>query len=645
MVRSRALRGEKVVEAVGEADGRAEAEGRVGRSGGAYGGEGDGFAPPDANRRAMEGLTALGDDLGRPELPAAYQGSFGRTLFDAPGSADGQLTVVMHADRIEGVTSQALLRIKSHPDGRSYVASVSSGPFYDPDGMRADSTALVISAVNGAIGMPGHHGRIEVSVLGSEVDGRIGPANRRPLPNSPVFTVEDREMADILGLEGDFPLGVVMGHDGVEVLVPVHRKSVLYRHTAVLGTTGGGKSTTVTNFVAGLARHGAAVVLLDVEGEYTTVHEPTDNPDMLRMLEARGLGAVGMPDTHVLTLVGREAANPGHPSSSEFSLDFTALSPWTVIEILDLNEAQQGRFLSAYEIARRLLRDLGIFPRPKDAEEERQALEYDELECGYPKLDLALLIDVISQCIAAVGKSPAHAPRSSAMQAAGAAGKLEALVAGTQIEGNKHSWMKVSGLLWRLQRLKVFDRPQVARLDAASMLQPGRVNIVDLSGLDSPTLRNLAIAQILREVQDVQDAAYAAASSEGRAPTPVNIVIEEAHEFLSAARIRQMPILHEQVARIAKRGRKRWLGLTFVTQLPQNLPDEVLALVNNWILHKIQDESVVGRLRRTIPAIDGAMWRTLASLQPGQAVVSLTHMRRPILTAMDPSPYRLRLET
>src|SRR5205807_8376944 len=54
------------------------------------------------------------------------------------------------------------------------------------------------------------------------------------------------------------------------------------------------------------------------------------------------------------------------------------------------------------------------------------------------------------------------------------------------------------------------------------------------------------------------------------------VIIEEAHEFLSDTRIKQMPILFQQVARIARRGRKRWLGLTFVTQLPQHLPDEVL---------------------------------------------------------------------
>jgi DNA helicase HerA-like ATPase len=42
--------------------------------------------------------------------------------------------------------------------------------------------------------------------------------------------------------------------------------------------------------------------------------------------------------------------------------------------------------------------------------------------------------------------------------------------------------------------------------------------------------------------------------------------------------------LFQQVARIAKRGRKRWLGLVFVTQFPQHLPRQVFGLVNSYIL-------------------------------------------------------------
>src|SRR5687768_5989421 len=105
-------------------------------------------------------------------------------------------------------------------------------------------------------------------------------------------------------------------------------------------------------------------------------------------------------------------------------------------------------------------------------------------------------------------------------------------------------------------------------------------------------LSNIVIADLLRGVQEAQDDAYVAyetARREGReaaAPTRALIVIEEAHEFLSAERVEQMPILFQQVARIAKRGRNRWLGLVFVTQLPQHLPRQVFGLVNSYVLHK-----------------------------------------------------------
>jgi DNA helicase HerA-like ATPase len=532
--------------------------------------------------------------------------------------------------------------VLSYPDKRKYVGFVSSGPFSDPDGIRADSTAMIVSAVSGAISMPNCHGRIGITILGMESDGRIGPANRRPLPNSPVFTVNDSDMAKILNLTGDFSLGVVAGHEKVDVPVPVRNKSVLYRHTAVLGTTGGGKSTTVSNFIGGLQSNGVAIILLDTEGEYTTMNEVTENKDMLALLTERKLTISGMSDTVVYRLVGREASNPKHPANREFGLEFPKLSPWAIVEILGLNDAQQTRFFSAYDIARRLLVDLKLYP--STPQEQQRALDWDEMEEGYPKLTLALLIDVVAQCIAPNEQpefyvSPILKGNKAAQQ------RLQGIVQGSNLEGVASSWKKVSSMLWKLWRLKIFDQPGAKPMDFVDVLKPGRVNIIDLSDLESPVLRNLAIAQILRDTQLAQESAYEVAQKEAKTPTPVNIVIEEAHEFLSTGRIRQMPTLYEQVAKIAKRGRKRWLGLTFVTQLPQNLPDEVIALVNNWILHKIQDESVVSRLRRTLPAIDQALWRTLANLQPGQAVVTFTHMRRPILTTINPSPYRLRLES
>jgi uncharacterized protein len=126
-------------------------------------------------------------------------------------------------------------------------------------------------------------------------------------------------------------------------------------------------------------------------------------------------------------------------------------------------------------------------------------------------------------------------------------------------------------------------------------------------------------------------------------PARVLVIIEEAHEFLSAERIEKMPILFQQVAKIAKRGRKRWMGLVFVTQLPQHLPRQLFGLVNSYILHKITDPQVVSTLHRTVSGIDESLWNRLSGLAPGQAVVSFPHMTRPLLVSIDPTPAKLRM--
>jgi hypothetical protein len=123
----------------------------------------------------------------------------------------------------------------------------------------------------------------------------------------------------------------------------------------------------------------------------------------------------------------------------------------------------------------------------------------------------------------------------------------------------------------------------------------------------------------------------------------VLVVVEEAHEFLSDERIDRMPVLFQQVARIAKRGRKRWLGLCFVTQLPAHLPKQVLGLCNGFVLHKLTDPQVVATLRRTVGGVDDGLWDRLPNLAPGQAVASFPHFTRPLLVSVDPAPGKLRM--
>ncbi len=204
------------------------------------------------------------------------------------------------------------------------------------------------------------------------------------------------------------------------------------------------------------------------------------------------------------------------------------------------------------------------------------------------------------------------------------------------------SWRVIQGRLGQLSRWKIFDNPQATLLDYSDLTQPGTVSIIDLSDTDAPQINNLVIAEFLRGLMEAQNENYQETQA-GDVQRRTMIIIEEAHEFLSTDRIRQMPVLYEQVARIARRGRKRWLGLVFVTQLPQHLPDEVLGLVNNYILHKIGDANVISRLKRSLGVVDDSLWNRLPSLAPGQALVAMSSFARPLLINIDPTPCKLRM--
>jgi hypothetical protein len=314
--------------------------------------------------------------------------------------------------------------------------------------------------------------------------------------------------------------------------------------------------------------------------------------------------------------------------------------------------------LQAYDVAVALLRSLRIFPQPGQPEDEQQAMEWDELESGYPRMELRLLMDVIAGAKLAVekGEKDGFRPGYPALQSDEAQKVLFARVAPVvKSDSSPASWRALLSKLATLARLRVFDRGQdeaghpVRPLNFEKLLQPGAVMVIDLSDTGSPVVSNLVIADLLRGIQEAQDAAYARFEEHRRmgvadeAPTRALIVIEEAHEFLSAERVAKMPVLFGQVARIARRGRKRWLGLVFVTQLPQHLPRELFGLVNSYILHKIADPQVVSELRKTVSGIDEGLWKRLPGLAPGQAIVALPHLARPLLMAMDPAPSKLRL--
>lgn len=596
-------------------------------------------APKEAFE-ALEG-DAAGAGLTPLEKSEENDGRIGATMFDLPNSEDGTVTVLLPKENVDFLPSQALVRIESKLDGRTYLGAVAMGPFAEPDGLRADATPIVVSAVHGRMLMPRYHGRAQVEIIGERLkDGAIVPPRRRPRPNSAVYPLDSAETSQVLRLSGDLRLGMADGFDDLSVSVPSDSKSVLPRHTGIIGTTGGGKSTTVSGTIAKLQKSKAAVILFDTEGEYCAANEPTTDQHMIAALKRSNMAAHGIADTHIYRLAGKDAANLKHPDNKQFSLRFDQLSPYALQELLDLTEAQAERFFKAYDITKLALERLKIWPATD--QDKKQLLELDEFESGYPKMKLAHLYDIVTLIHAVTDKHPDDPYLATAeFRGSQNLAVVKQLIGAGHLPGSVPSWRALLGKLGRMKRLNIFDVAGVSAANYDEMLKPGRVNIIDLSDSDSTIINNLVIAELLRGVQLQQEINYEKAVKEKMQPTPVLIFIEEAHEFLSVERISRMQNVFAQIARIARRGRKRWLGLVFISQLPQHLPDEVLALINNWMIHKIGDSNVVGRLRKSIGGISAGLWKQLPSLAPGQAIASYTSMARALLINVDPSPCKL----
>lgn len=568
-------------------------------------------------------------------------GADGMTMFDTPNSQDDLITVLLPKKNIRNVGAHSMVEIRSRSkenggDGRIYRGIVVAGPFHEPDGIRADSAMMVTTTIHGAIFMPNFHGKVQVELIGEIIDDVIMPPRFRPLPNCPVFVLSREETAKALNVKAEpgITLGLAIGHEDIEVQIPSTKKTVLPRHLGILGTTGSGKSTTISGLLHQFQKQGIATIVIDTEGEYTHINQPTEDSNMQKLLERRGINSKGINDLRVYHLVGRETRAEKPTKIETFTLNFSSLSPYAAADILGLSEAQFGRFFKAYDAAKLILKDCGIYPQKG---QENAAIEINEFDSGWPNITLSLLIDVASLIYAKINSSttePFNYFLKSNIE------KVKARINAVQTD-NEPSWLALLSKLWQLHRAKVFDISGSNPIPFSELISPGQMSIIDLSDSDSTMINNIVIANLLRGIQQVQEEAYDKAVKNSKTPTPVSIIIEEAHEFLSREKITKMSNLFEQVAKIARRGRKRWLGLIFVTQLPQHLPDEVLGLINSFILHKINDSNVVSRLKRSIGGVDESLWNKLPNLAPGQAIVSTPSLSRSLLVAIDPTPCKL----
>ncbi len=555
---------------------------------------------------------------------AAVRGSLvtlGFVNFDS-GPGDNTTAGAMVAEeRRQHFRRDVYVGINDTEQGIEFLGRIVEGPFHTPHEISADSALSRVTVLHPdrTRFRPTYYVHGTVEVLGQITsDGRgVVPTATRPRPYSEISIFPAERLREMLGIDGDFYLGHLLGYTGVQVHANIDSKNFLPRNVGIFGTIGSGKSNTTQVMAEEALAAGWAVVIVDVEGEYVRMNEPSDDPRLVTLMrEQFAIEPAGVPDfrVYVPARVRSDAARP-----IPFKVPISAIDSEIIASILEFSEPQARMFDRAVGAAARQ----GARPAA------------------------ASRTGVLSG-----GQAPAAAQRPFTLQT---------LVDGLAIDqaGNTpllgqllNSEMPTAGTL----RAKLFGlggsqmldwgaTNQVPELPIRDLLVGGRLSVVDVSETADRS-RNIAISYLLQAIFDRVIETDEGELMPNGVPRPrVLVVIEEVHTFVSRQAVTKMRAILDQLQIVSRRGRKRWMGLALVSQQPGHVPDELFELANTRFIHQLKSASNIQPVKQTTGGVHEALWSTVPSLGPGQALLSGAVFRNPIFVNVRPARSRRLLIT
>jgi uncharacterized protein len=356
---------------------------------------------------------------------------------------------------------------------------------------------------------------------------------------------------------------------GFEVAVPL---AMLNRHGLVAGATGTGKTKTVQGLAGRLSDTGVPCFVADMKGDVSGMAEPGEANDKVnaRIEQLQAPWDPHPSPVELLTLSGDPAKGvPVRASVSEFGAPLLA-------KVLDLNDVQTSVLSLVFHYADSaglLLVDL------KDLREVLKFLGTDEGQ----------------QAVAELG---------------GVAKPTLGVLLRKLVELEEQG---VAGLFGE----PAFDVNDLLRTDQAGK---GIVTLLELADVaDRPRVFSTFMMWLLAEL-------FEALPEVGDLDQPKLVFFfDEAHQLFDGA----SKAFVDQVQRTARLIRSKGVGVFFITQLPQDLPDEVLAQLGNRIQHALRaitpkDAAAIDKTVQTYPMTEVYDLATaLTSLGVGEAVVTV----------------------
>ncbi len=141
------------------------------------------------------------------------------------------------------------------------------------------------------------------------------------------------------------------------------------------------------------------------------------------------------------------------------------------------------------------------------------------------------------------------------------------------------------------------------------------LKIIDISGLPNEVAGPLtgAIGRLLFQYKLHQ-------TREERESNPVLLVCEEAHRYVPERGAAQYEVAQTAIRRIAREGRKYGLGLMLVSQRPADIEGTVISQCNSWIVLRLGNAADQMQVSKFLPDSLTGMTKMLSSLPRQEAL-------------------------
>lgn len=403
--------------------------------------------------------------------------------------------------------------------------------------------------------------------------------------------------------DGANPVTLELGHvrDGVGTPVKIRADHLFARHCAILGATGGGKSTTISRLLEQcLASHlFPKIILIDPTGEYAAT--ATGHTSLF-------LGSTEVPHGEKQVRIPCEHLQDGDylcilaPSPTQRVRLNDAIYSLRLVEVLgrkgfEAERSQLASYLTVNGVITKNGKTRSTFYSVRTAAAVADLVENPSTPFAFRHLTT----QIMNECVADADNG-AWRPYPNALEwCQPLLSKINALrvsAAWSPIFGNEGA-------------ASVFTEIEKFFNNGERLL---RINLADLS-FDF-RLREIAVNLIGRWLREhVRDYKL-------KADRPVLVVLDEAHNFLNrhlGDEDFKQPL--DAFEKIAKEGRKFWLNLVLATQQPRDIPPGILSQMGTLVVHRLINEADRKVVEMACGQLDAAAAKFLPSLGPGEAAI------------------------